>query len=450
MAASRKATVLVHRGALLVDGPLRDRPVRRMPDGTGGVVYGGLVYPLRPGDVINLDDPVTDKHSCPTFVLMDQVLTYRQPDVARGHLAVERWAIESNKYGNYVVFDADEETAEAVIERLDAAGLGVRRWDRSHRPAADGYFYDWFARLGAHTDADAVPALVGAALAAPNPAHPGGAHEVTPEVLATFRAELAEVAKQVAELERAVAAAEAEAYALTLENDELASKLRRARKERTSYKREYLTLLDAVTDPQHPTGAASPDDGENRTLKELLADAEQAEAASAAEKTRLRREVERLRRELDGATETLETAQLEREAAMVAATSRSSTQAASIDNLLSRMFRRVTLHDTAVDVLTDPRRFNDLSAVTAALARLDRRENIAKKCRGYSDIWEVDDLPTGLKGSAARMGRIYYKRHTDTDRLLVFLHRKEDDKEQEQFLKYIDSQPSELAHFHDR
>ena len=38
-------------------------------------------------------------------------------------------------------------TASRWSTALEAGGLSVHRWDVSHRPADDGHFYDWFARL---------------------------------------------------------------------------------------------------------------------------------------------------------------------------------------------------------------------------------------------------------------------------------------------------------------
>lgn len=66
------------------------------------------------------------------------------------------WHLETNQYGHYVVFNASERAAGALVAALEGADLSVQRWDVSPRPADDGNFYDWFARLrfkGSRADA---------------------------------------------------------------------------------------------------------------------------------------------------------------------------------------------------------------------------------------------------------------------------------------------------------
>lgn len=152
MGAYQKLSVTVRRGGVTVDRA-DDRPLRVMPDDTSGVVFAGDVYPVHreaAGAYIELDDAFASKARCPLFVVVGDPIRYAADLATRLEgvgLDLDAWSIESNRYGHYVVFDGSYETAETVVGRLAAAGMRVRRWDVSTRPAADGYQYDWFARL---------------------------------------------------------------------------------------------------------------------------------------------------------------------------------------------------------------------------------------------------------------------------------------------------------------
>ena len=151
---SEQVQVEVMSGDRLVDGPLL-RPVRLMPGGRAGVVYGGQVYPLYAGDRVDVTDMAVDKLDCPEFVSLGGSVPYAQrtpsnrvePVELRGLLDEDDWHLESNRFGHYLVFDATEEDAERVVACVDESPLGVRRWDASHRPADNGRLYDWFVRL---------------------------------------------------------------------------------------------------------------------------------------------------------------------------------------------------------------------------------------------------------------------------------------------------------------
>ncbi|MGW4991737.1 hypothetical protein ACWEQ3_29425 [Streptomyces mirabilis] len=54
------------------------------------------------------------------------------------------------------------------MSALEDADLNVQRWDVSHRPADDGNFYDWFARLRFKGSQAEALALVGAVIAPPS------------------------------------------------------------------------------------------------------------------------------------------------------------------------------------------------------------------------------------------------------------------------------------------
>jgi hypothetical protein len=150
--ASKKLDVAVYDGDRLVAW-LTARPVRLMPDGYAGVVYSGAVYPLHEGNYINVSDEPVDEDNCDRFLAAYSDIPYRReviPDDPSdgGHLGIDDWYLESNQFGHYLVFDASENAARRLVDAVQSHGLGVRRWDKSSRPADNGQFYDWFIRLG--------------------------------------------------------------------------------------------------------------------------------------------------------------------------------------------------------------------------------------------------------------------------------------------------------------
>jgi hypothetical protein len=149
---SIKRTVTIKQAGEEILSPLPDRPVRITPMGTAGIVFQGVVYPLHAGDFIDVADDAFEKSDCAEYVTDPDALTYIEDvEVEQVHcdssIAPNRWHVERNAFGNYLVFDADSETADRVVQRMRESGLGVKRWDVSTREADDGHQYDWFIRL---------------------------------------------------------------------------------------------------------------------------------------------------------------------------------------------------------------------------------------------------------------------------------------------------------------
>lgn len=149
--ASKKVNVEVFDGERLVVR-LAARPVRLMPDGYAGVVYNGMVYPFYERNFVQLTDTPIAKDDCVRFVGVYAEIPYaRRTELATpfgdGHLGIEDWYLETNRFGHYLVFDSSEEVAQRLVDAVEFAGLGVRRCDESSRSADNGQFYDWFIRL---------------------------------------------------------------------------------------------------------------------------------------------------------------------------------------------------------------------------------------------------------------------------------------------------------------
>src|SRR3954452_20087810 len=106
--SSEQVQITVFSDGRRVDGPM-PRPVRLLPSGKAGVVYGGWVYPLHQGAVIELSDTPFAKTDCPGFVTAGAAVPFagqsETPDWSRPVLGVNDWYLESNRFGHYLVFD---------------------------------------------------------------------------------------------------------------------------------------------------------------------------------------------------------------------------------------------------------------------------------------------------------------------------------------------------------
>lgn len=250
----QKATAAVRRAGARVD-VAESRPVRVCPDGTSGVVYAGDVYSLRKdldGEYISLEDATFAKERCSQFLRVEEARVYSavsgQPPRA---LSLERWSVESNKYGHYVVFDASEAAAETLVDHLDADGIGVRRWGPSVRSAADGHFYDWFIRLGAAATRDRAIAAVEDALSTCSSAvEPAGSDEEMSALVQQVLERAAHAWDEIASIRAELGEISAESTVLEDENASLTADIARLERERAA-----LTgrLEQTTTAGRHPS-----------------------------------------------------------------------------------------------------------------------------------------------------------------------------------------------------
>lgn len=73
---SEKVLVTVTRAGAVVESTADERPVHLLPNDVAGVVYRGRVYPLHPGDVIDLTEASYAKDECPRFVRPGSPIPY--------------------------------------------------------------------------------------------------------------------------------------------------------------------------------------------------------------------------------------------------------------------------------------------------------------------------------------------------------------------------------------
>ncbi len=102
----------------------------RLPDGAVGAKWGGLVFPVRDGDRIDLGDLALAPAQCAP--LADQAT---------------RWSISTGMEGAdaYLFLEGSAQTYSRTVKKLEEAGVSVLR----SGPNLSGGVGDWFIRIGA-------------------------------------------------------------------------------------------------------------------------------------------------------------------------------------------------------------------------------------------------------------------------------------------------------------
>lgn len=105
----------------------------RLPDGGRGAKWGGLVFPIREGERIELADKGVPPGQCEVW----------------GQSAT-RWAITREAHGgdSYLFLEGSAQTCSRAVRRLQDSGVAVLR----SGPNLSGGIGDWFIRIGAIAD----------------------------------------------------------------------------------------------------------------------------------------------------------------------------------------------------------------------------------------------------------------------------------------------------------
>ena len=404
-------------------------------------------------------------------------------------LADLRWNVEhvSGTGTNYVVLDADKDTAERVVHFLEDVGLEVARWNVSHRKAmVDGYQYDWYIQLASGGPGEEVLAHIQDAI--DSRSIPGTssvfAGPPTPELVARLAdgrqsdAELqSQLAAQASEIARITAIVdgldasvhqwqtaheELKARASAMEDDLAQNHRRVAEEQRNRIAAEAaLANLESVRDELRPSN--SPEvtaeiswlrqeaeqsiaraEADRQAAEELGEDAEErasryrarlldTEAQLLAKDAELRRLTEE-GRSLESHIAELSSADTEKEKLLeVERGRRRATRGKSARGFVSSVLPRLTLHEDALETLVA---LKDPLKVFDALFKLNARESLpAEMYKGSVGknlrVMEVTGhFHIGDEGKGSDMGRIYFvKSHSG---LLVYVHRKKNDAEQAQ------------------
>lgn len=474
--SSAKRDVDVYDGSRHIER-LAKRPVRLMPNNHAGIVYAGQVYPLKVGNRIDLADAPVKKALCTDFVMPSASIPYapgmgiHAAPSPRAAL-VDRWHVESNRFGHYLVFDASLAVAKQVVAVMDDVGLGVRRWDESVRESDNGILYDWFIRLKFNGSRDDCVDQI-------RTAFERGGQVVTEVRAATPEREDPDLAILRLRIENLDVRTEAtlQAAKAKLEIDRLTDELASAttlatrlekqltdvrdksKLERTQLRRRLKDLEHQVADLQ----VSSPVDPETQTrLDQVQAAKDEAEqqyfsaqesaeeweerahafeAALESEKARaaaVQHEVQRYRERLDSVESELNETRLEHKERRSVTSAAGGPPQGSVEAFLSRLLPRTDLDVDSVETLLEwPRPATALGLLRQIDAGDEPRGK--KRVVNKAGWWEVPKVNTGRQGKETA-GRIYYALAKDK-RIFVVLHEKEDGKEQKRFIDLLPDQP---------
>ena len=147
---------------------IESRPVRLLPDGDYGVVYGGRVHRLNTRSVTEEHARIMDpsigewaaweidlshtetfsKSQCPPLNTFrgSPFINDAKLDTFTETVSID-WYLEENPNRRYIALDADDTSIEEIIDNLSNYNVAVISHGRSRRVASNGRMYDWFVRL---------------------------------------------------------------------------------------------------------------------------------------------------------------------------------------------------------------------------------------------------------------------------------------------------------------
>lgn len=427
------------------------RPVRLTPNGYAGVVYGGAVYLLREGNKVDIAESSWEIEDCNRFLMPNSAIPYAPSSIGfpsepnfpgiRGD-----WSVESTDFGHYLLFNSSEAEASKIVVGLESKGITVQRWDVSHRPASDGKFYDWFARLRFVGSHDRALELVADALTPPEPSIEDG----SPTTVAANPTPPAEsLDTRIEDLVNANAALSQRLESSINEIQSLHRRLTSTEDRESSLLVAFERMREHQKSIQAEVTELSQSSALGLDARELLtkrSDAEELLELALAENTELNQEVSSLRGQLLTSadqsrvlTETVQELQqrlaevttLERERHKVSAAR--NTRRRGVAGFLDSTFARIDFVLDSQEVLAA---LDSPAAIMRCLVQVDMGVNIGSGLAGLPGWREVTRLATGLSGSED-MGRVYYK--PDGGRVIVSVHVKRDEKEQRRHIELLRS-----------
>ena len=352
-----------------------------------------------------------------------------------GKFEIPKWHIETNEYGNYLVFDGDEAFQDQVLKILEKNQIGVQRSAASHRPADDGYQYDWFVRLeNGGTNEECVAQIAEAFSDATGHSLDSETGSLIAERLEYVITTLSHTYERLLESRQK----EVEELGEKLQN-EVDDSIRKEKRFREEKKKLRARLREKSNEVE--TGA----------MDELVAEYAAKEIESDERVRALQEEkkgADRSLRELQKRVDDAEGKVSELKAKIRVSENGKSNNAKArfkgdslIKAILSESFPRLAVDEDSLTHITNS--FPKPAALIKILKRLDENDSALriKKCKGkgknISKVKEVDDhIHTG-KSSAADMGRIYLREGVNGREFTVFVRIKTNKEEQSREIRRI-------------
>ncbi len=444
MATTRLEVVVLSGGQLVEDRV--NKPVRLTPDGYAGIAYGGAVYPLLEGDVVDVAQPSWEIEDCQHYLISGSSIPYSpnfgiQSVESQFNPSEIQWSLEAIPHGIYLSFNSPERNAKRVIDLLETGGIQIHRWDVSHRMAADGKFYDWFARLSVFDSIERVYASLETLFAEPDPGVTPVAKSTEISTSGQLQLRIETLASEVARLQVGLAASEmsrktAEARLSINEGDKLRLESRlAASREDSRILLETLRTVKELADTKESPAAESAAHLavaeelletallENSGLNNRLLELEEQSLQDQMALEDIAENYDFARNRIDELTE------LERERRLTQGALKGHKQ--GIEGYLRSAFQRLSFFDDSIDQLAN---LVKPSSALRILVQIDMGQVIGKDVVELSGWREVSKVATGIPGREMS-ARIYYK--PDGERVVVSLHLKENDKQQRRHIERL-------------
>jgi hypothetical protein len=449
----------------------KNRPARLLPTGYVGAVISGRVMPVYQHRFdtisIDVDDDGYDPDDCPFWKISTSFcFTDDNIEVVDVDDGID-WYLETNTFGHYVVFDGDEETLNDVLSRLAQYGVTIKRHGPSHRPATDGYEYDWFVRLDFDGCQEEAQALVTDALSdtisSSSSASPGELSDTLKLIVSLPKNLMLQALKEgmlqqdsstlihwigtVAE----AAQSEIEDVKLSLQKEVDLAFTQLHKLQQTSADLNQAAKLEKLKDEQLIKGLNSEinalrsryDGSNQKLLNAAELEAENAKLKSdLAEQESIYEEWERLEGEVSSLQAELENARNEsktliRDNKDLADRKPTQFRASERERKLAlsslEVFSNIGMHADAADTILS--NFHDLVPLFDILKRLNNGENVTcSKIRGIKGNKEWFELDKHIHTGQSDMGRIYWMKE-ECGRRFVVIHHKKNDIEQQRFFK---------------
>lgn len=447
---SEKITIIVKKEGLRIQDRANS-PVRKLPDGTAGVVINGLVYAVHEDHSIELAEQAVPKSECPAFFAPGEPLVYAAADDDD-----DWWCLEKTSRGLFLAFDGDEAFAKRLECAFQTEGLS-QGYNESFRPARNGYFYDYYIRLDPDADEDDVRRIIDKVLE--KKGKDDNLETVQERLkqltehsdrLQAVVAQPAETASSEAHLKREIDWLHQEKLKQQKKIDTLEAQLVREREEknRLKAKNESLAIERIRLQSDIKKLLSQKDDAdlswddlkaqEIDNLHQHIAKSDEKIQYLTFDNSRLRAQIINKEKENESLQEEIENEKLEQRPLDITApeTSRYAKKEKQILNdVLTGAFDRLVLQETDLKALL--REFGSISHCVKVMSDIQEGRDLqhVKPWQGLSGVFEVPNIKTGIKNSE-RMGRLYFRKSSESNKIEVAVHVKSGDgKQQEEFVR---------------
>jgi hypothetical protein len=446
MSSSVKINILVKRDGEDI-GQRPNSPVRKLPDGTAGVVVNGLVYPVHRDYSVDLVDEGVPKEHCPQYFQYGETIIFAPLDDAD-----DWWFFERSSAGAYLAFDGSDEFAERLDAAFKAEGLS-RGYRESFRPAKNGKFYDFYIRLTPDVDEKNAARVIALVESTKHATKADDYAELFQKIEAlTGKVDgfgaledgfLKAQKDRIKELEETIAQQDGQLIRLK-------SELESERKERSRISvfvtqlqssNERLEKENGILKINLKTTDISWDDEKSREIDRLryeldaihnelsstnidLENANNVKLDFERANTIMRIEYDNIKNKLQESRPTQSLPNVNKKI--------SKKVKQTIYELLSCNFPRLIFRDVDYDNLIN--QFETITDCVRIFEKLQKRETLKdiKKWKDIEGVFEIAGVKTGIP-SRGSMGRIYYR--SREEKIDIAVHVKIDDNEQERFVK---------------